>query len=106
MKPKKRNLFAELAEGMEALALQREGKITLRTFEVDVPDEVVISPEEIKAVRAAAHASQAIMARRLRVKERTYQNWEQGKARPNAQAAVLIKLVEKHPETLEMLEAL
>jgi putative transcriptional regulator len=46
------------------------------------------------------------MARRLRVNQRTYQNWEQGKAKPNAQAAVLIKLVEKHPETLRLLEAL
>lgn len=48
----------------------------------------------------------AVMARRLRVNVRTYQNWEQGTAKPNTQAAVLIKLVEKHPETLQMLEAL
>ncbi|WP_412769616.1 helix-turn-helix domain-containing protein, partial [Ralstonia pseudosolanacearum] len=51
-------------------------------------------------------ASQAVMARRLRVNVRTYQNWEQGTAKPNTQAAVLIKLVEKHPEMLQMLEAL
>lgn len=101
----KRNLFAELTEGFEALAKEREGKVTLRRFHVEL-DPVSIQPEEIKAVRQSVHASQAVMARRLRVNPRTYQNWEQGTAKPNAQAAVLMRLVEKHPETLEMLEAL
>ncbi|WP_055326066.1 helix-turn-helix domain-containing protein [Ralstonia solanacearum] len=102
----KRNLFAELKEGMDALAAAREGKMTLRKVEVRVLQPIDVTAEEIKAVRAAAHASQAVMARRLRVNVRTYQNWEQGTAKPNTQAAVLIKLVEKHPETLQMLEAL
>ncbi|WP_176462254.1 helix-turn-helix domain-containing protein [Ralstonia solanacearum] len=102
----KRNLFSELKEGMDALAAEREGKMTLRKVEVRVLQPIDVTAEEIKAVRAAAHASQAVMARRLRVNVRTYQNWEQGTAKPNTQAAVLIKLVEKHPETLQMLEAL
>jgi len=102
----KQNLFAELKEGMAELAAEREGKLTLRTVDVEVPDALEVSPDEIRTVREALHASQAVMARRLRVNQRTYQNWEQGKAKPNAQAAVLIKLVEKHPETLRMLEAL
>lgn len=102
----KRNLFAEPKEGMDALAAEREGKATLRKVKVRAPEPVGVSAEEIKAVRAAARASQAVMARRLRVNVRTYQNWEQGTAKPNTQAAVLIKLVEKHPETLQMLEAL
>lgn len=102
----KRNLFAELKESIDELAADREGKVTLRTVTVDIPDAVEVSAAEIKTVREALRASQAVMARRLRVNPRTYQNWEQGKAAPNAQAAVLIKLVEKHPETLAMLEAL
>jgi len=102
----KRNLFAELKQGMDDLAAQRDGKLTLRKVEIDVPDVIEVSAEEIKTVRESVHASQAVMARRLRVNQRTYQNWEQGKATPNAQAAVLIKLVEKHPETLALLEAL
>ena len=32
----KRNLFAELSEGFEALAQAREGKLTLRTHEVEI----------------------------------------------------------------------
>ncbi|MFM0366535.1 helix-turn-helix domain-containing protein [Paraburkholderia sediminicola] len=102
----KRNLFAELKEGMAELAAEREGKVTLRKVDVEIPDVVQVSAEEIKTVREAVHASQAVMARRLRVNQRTYQNWEQGKAKPNAQAAVLIKLVEKYPDTLAMLASL
>lgn len=102
----KRNLFAELKEGMDALASEREGKVTLRKVRVEIPDEVQVSPDEIKSVREATHSSQAVMARRLRVNQRTYQNWEQGRTKPNAQAAVLIKLVEKHPETMQLLEEL
>jgi putative transcriptional regulator len=102
----KRNLFAELKEGVEALAAERDGKVTLHRVRVEVPDAVQVSPEEIKAVRESTHSSQAVMAARLRVNKRTYENWEQGKAKPNAQAAVLIKLVEKHPETLALLEEL
>ena len=102
----KRNLFAELKQGIDDLSAEREGKLTLRKVEVEIPDVIQVSAEEIKTVREGVHASQAVMARRLRVNQRTHQNWEQGKAKPNAQAAVLIKLVEKRPETLALLEAL
>jgi putative transcriptional regulator len=102
----KRNLFAELQEGMEALAAERQGKLTLRKVRVEAPDPVQVSADEIKAVREATHSSQAVMAARLRVNRRTYENWEQGKAKPNAQAAVLIRLVEKYPEMLALLEKL
>jgi putative transcriptional regulator len=102
----KRNLFAELSEGFDALQAEREGKLTLRKVSIGTLTPVEVTADEIRRVRESVHVSQAVMAHRLRVNVRTWQNWEQGKARPNAQAAVLIRLVEKHPETLELLEAL
>jgi putative transcriptional regulator len=102
----KRNLFSELKEGFDELKAAREGKATLRTVSVEVSQAVDVSATEIRSVRETLKASQAVMARRLRVNERTYQNWEQGRAKPNAQAAILIKLVEKYPETMQMLEHL
>ncbi|ALP65804.1 MULTISPECIES: helix-turn-helix domain-containing protein [Paraburkholderia] len=102
----KRNLLAELTEGLEELKSAHEGKTTLHKVKVEIRDKLEVTAEEIRAVRESINASQAVMARRLRVNERTYQNWEQGRAKPNAQAAVLIKLVEKHPETIQMLETL
>ena len=34
----KRNLFAELKEGMDALAAEREGKVTLREAKARAPE--------------------------------------------------------------------
>lgn len=103
---KKRNLFAELKEGFQELAAAREGKTTLRSTTVETIHPADASAAELKTVREALHLSQAVMARRLRTNHRTYQNWEQGKSKPNAQAALLIKLVNKYPETLERLATL
>ena len=44
-----------------------------------------------------------MFARTLRTHVRTVENWEQGRARPNAQAALLIRLVESYPDTVERL---
>jgi putative transcriptional regulator len=103
---KKGRLFDALKQGFDDLAAERKGKLTLRTVALETPDPVDVTADEIRTVRESANVSQAVMARRLRVNVRTWQNWEQGKARPNAQAAVLIKLVEKHPQTLDLLAAL
>lgn len=44
--------------------------------------------------------SRAVLARYLRVNARTLENWEQDRARPNAQAALLIRLVRQYPDYL------
>ena len=58
---------------------------------------------ELMAARTGSGLSQAEFAQALGVSKRTLENWEQGRAKPNAQAAVLIRLVERYPETLEQL---
>ena len=40
----------------------------------------------------------------LRIKERTLEKWEQARAKPNPQAAALVLLVRRYPDTLERLE--
>lgn len=42
----------------------------------------------------------------LRTNPRTLENWEQGRAKPNAQAALLINLVKRYPDTVERLAAI
>jgi putative transcriptional regulator len=49
--------------------------------------------------------SQQVFARRIRTSPETLRNWEQDKSKPNAQAAVLIKLVERYPDMLDRLAA-
>ena len=101
----KRNLFAELSEGFEALAQAREGKLTLRTHEVEISPPPQVTADELLALRQRLHLSRPVFARYLRTNPRTLENWEQGRAKPNAQAALLIRLVEKFPDTVERLAA-
>lgn len=99
----KRNLFAELAEGFEALVHEREGKRTLRTHKVAAKPVEVITPDELVKLRERLKLSRPVFATCLRTNPRTLENWEQGRARPNAQATVLIRLVEKFPDTVQRL---
>ncbi len=102
---KKRTLFAEIAEGFEALAEQRAGRHTLRTHEVAVRPAPEVTAAERIALRERSNLSRPLLARYLRINPRTLENWEQGRARPNAQAALLIRLVERYPDTVERLAA-
>lgn len=102
---KKRNLFAELAEGFDALAEERAGKLTLRTHEVETKLAPDVTAEELVSLRERLNLSRPVFARYLRTNPRTLENWEQGRARPNAQAALLIRLVERYPDTVERLAA-
>jgi putative transcriptional regulator len=100
---KKRDLFAEIAEGFDALAEERAGKRTLRTYEVELKPAPEVSAGELLALRERLHLSRPVFANYLRTNPRTLENWEQGRARPNAQAALLIRLVERFPDTVERL---
>lgn len=100
---KKRNLFAEIAEGFDALSSARTGKQTLRTHEVELHPAPDVTADEVLALRERLHLSRPVFARYLRINPRTLENWEQGRAKPNAQAALLIRLVEKFPDTVDRL---
>jgi putative transcriptional regulator len=100
---KKRNLFAELAEGFDALAEERAGKRTLRSHVIEAKPAPEVSADELLALRERLQLSRPVLARYLRTNPRTLENWEQGRAKPNAQAALLIRLVERYPDTVERL---
>ncbi len=105
MKPKRR-LFDELMEGVDAMRQERDGKITLRSHHVEDLPPLEVDAELIRDTRERMHVSRAVFARRLRVSTRTLENWEQGRARPNAQAAALILMVRQFPDTLDRLSEL
>ena len=102
----KRDLFAELSEGMAALAQSRQGKRTLRTHAVAFKPAPEVTPRELVRVREQLRMSRALFAVYLRTNVRTLENWEQGRAKPNAQAALLINLVKRFPDTVERLDAI
>jgi putative transcriptional regulator len=100
---KKRNLFAEIGEGMTALAQARQGKHTLRTHAVEFKPAPEITPRQLMLIRQNLKLSRALFAVYLRTNARTLENWEQGRAKPNAQAALLINLVKHYPDTVDRL---
>ena len=97
----KRNVFSELTQGFDALKAEREGKITLRKRK----PAAAVTAKELVSIRESLKLSRAVFARYLRANERTLENWEQGRAKPNAQAALLIRLVERYPDTVKRLAA-
>ena len=99
----KRDVFAELTEGMVALNESREGKRTLRTHTVEFKPAPRVTPKELIRVRESLNMSRALFAVYLRTNVRTLENWEQGRAKPNAQAALLINLVKLFPDTVQRL---
>ena len=101
-----RALFAELGEGMAALAEARQGKRTLRTHVLEYKPAPEVTPKQLIRLRQGLKLSRALFAIYLRTNVRTLENWEQGRARPNAQAALLINLVKRYPDTVQRLASI
>ncbi len=102
----KRSIFDELMEGVAAMKSHRAGKVTLRTYKVTPKLLPKVDSKLIKQTRERLRYSRAVFARKLHINERTLEKWEQGRAKPNPQAAALVLLVRKYPDTLQRLEKL
>ncbi|NVZ71113.1 helix-turn-helix domain-containing protein [Pseudomonas costantinii] len=102
----KREIYSEWVEGFDSLAHEHQGKVTLRTHKVHLNKLPPLSAEEVIAVRQQLNFSRSVFAMYLRTNTRTLENWEQGRAKPNAQATTLIRLVARFPETVAQLAAL
>jgi putative transcriptional regulator len=102
----KRSLFRELMAGVDAMRGHREGRLTLRTHHVEPISLPELEPRVVRETRESLHMSRQVFAFRLGVNPRTLERWEQGRSKPNEQAAALIWLVRKYPDTLERLESL
>ena len=100
----KRNILSELMEGVTAMKSHREGKLTLRSYKVDAAPLPKVDSKLLRDTRKKLRCSRAVFARKLRINERTLEKWEQGRAKPNPQALVL--LVRKYPDTLARLDEL
>jgi putative transcriptional regulator len=102
----KRDIFAELMEGVNSMANHREGKRTLRTHHLPNAEiKPSPGPEYFVAVREKFNVSRAVWANMLRVSPRTVEKWEQG-GQASPLAATFVELVSRYPDTIERLQAL
>ncbi len=102
----KRNLFEELVQGIEEINQWREGKVTLKTYIVESKSLPEVTPEMIRETRENLNLSRPVFAHELHVSPRTLEKWEQGRTKPNDQAATLIMMVRKFPDTLQRMKQL
>jgi putative transcriptional regulator len=78
----------------------------MRIYKEDGTPLPAVDSKFIRETRKRMRCSRAVFARKLRINERTLEKWEQGRAKPNPQAAALVLLVRRYPDTLERLERL
>lgn len=102
----RRSLLAELLAGIDAMGAHREGRLTLRTCQVRPITVPPVDAHIVRDTREALKMSRQVFAFKIGVNLRTLERWEQGRSRPNEQAAALIWLVRKFPDTLDRLESL
>jgi len=100
----RRKIFAELMEGVAAMGAQRQEKLTLRNYKIKATRLPRVNAKTIRDTRERLNVSRPVFARKLHINERTLEKWEQGRAKPNPQAATLLLLVRRYPDTLDRLD--
>lgn len=86
---KKRNLFEEIREGLEAYRTHPR-KLARRE----------LPPADVRAIRERFGMSQADMATFLSVSKRTLENWEQGRRGPTGPAQTLLRIMQREPQAV------
>jgi putative transcriptional regulator len=93
-------VFEDLRQSLADARTYEQGKaVNLRTTEIPPPPRP-LKPAEIRRIRVALNASQAIFARFLNVSPNTVESWEQGVRRPDQAALKLLTIAKKHPEAV------
>lgn len=89
--------LAALHETMEALhGIGAIDKRTMREFDdACLTPANVLTPSEIKAIRAREHVSQPVFARYLNVSKNLVSDWERGVKKPGGPALRLLTVVQR-----------
>ncbi len=100
MARKRVKIFDELKEALQDVIEYRAGKrLDLRVTQFPAPPKD-ISPKEIRHIRRALNASQAVFAIYLNVSPNAVRSWEQGTRRPRQAALKLLVIAKKNPKAL------
>lgn len=89
-------LYKELKKGLKEAIAHKEGKITLKSELIEIPEPPEeYGPRAIKRIRAKGNYSQGIFARVLNVSLNTVQAWESGERNPNHAALRLLEIIDR-----------
>ena len=85
-------LFKELDANLKEAVKVAKGTSTPKSV------YVVLTPAQIKAIRASVNMSQAVFARSFQLSLDTIKGWEQGKRKPDVAATNYLRLIQANPE--------
>jgi len=93
-------IFEDLKKALEDARDFEQGRsVPLRVTEVPPPPKRPTA-REIREIRRALNASQAVFGLLLNVSTRAVQSWEQGERRPDNAAVKLLAIARKNPRVL------
>jgi len=94
------NIFDDMREGLRVAATFERGEaVNLRVTRIPARPKP-ISAKEVREIRQALHASQALFATYLNVSPNAVRSWEQGTRRPRQAALKLLAIAKKNPKAL------
>lgn len=89
-------LFKSLKKGLKEALAHTEGKITLKSEFIEIPEPPIqYTAADIKRIREEGHYSQGIFAKILNVSVKTVQSWESGIRAPSHAALRLLEIIDK-----------
>lgn len=99
-KKAKVNMFADMKDALhDALSYERGETLNLRVTPIPPPPKQ-ISAREIRRIRRALRASQALFASYLNVSPNAVRSWEQGVRRPRNATLKLLAIAKRQPKIL------
>ncbi len=81
---------------MKEAVAHAEGKVALPLRYIEIPEDV-----DVKAIRSKLRLSQAQFAQRYAVSQRSLQEWEQGRRRPEGAVRAYLTVIARNPKAVE-----
>lgn len=88
-------------ENFVRLVQSLEQAVKIHRGEAKPARQFVVRSEDVRAIRAKFHKSQAEFAHMIGVSLNTLQKWEQGRRRPDGPARALLLVAARSPRTVE-----
>jgi len=94
-KAKHSRMGKRLITAMKEVVAHVEGKVALPMRYIEIPEDV-----DVKAIRSRLGLSQAEFSRRYAVSQRSLQEWEQGRRRPDGAVRAYLTVIERNPKAV------
>ena len=94
-KAKHSRMGKRLVAAMKEVVAHVEGKVALPMRYIEIPEDV-----DVKAIRSKLGLSQAEFSRRYAVSQRSLQEWEQGRRRPDGAVRAYLTVIERNPKAV------